>query len=206
MRLTPILLGIAFTTSALAEGVTPVVPATPGAQMDFNLTAEVTGICGVYSVTNASTTTSFDVDFGDLGVVPTTTFVEAEAPGVGTDVPLSYTCNLVGGFSRTVTSDNGGYLFREGTTGGTGDKIAYQMAHSGDNGLSFVYQQLVSPVVTDHVNVAFLDGEVGSVSFRANGVLNLAGVESFSTGGTVPHTTAYAGDYADKVTIAITAN
>ena len=203
MKLAPVLLGILFTTSVFAqEGPVVVAPPASGDQLDFNLVATVSGICGVYSVDNASTTRSFDVDFGDLGIVPSTASVEARTNGLATAIPLSYACNLPGGFSRTVSSQNGGFMFRNGTTGGSGDRIAYEMTHSGASGLAFGYQQLTAPIVTDHIDVAFLDGEIGSVKFRANGVLVSSGLEDNAG----PSTSAYAGDYADKVTIAVTAN
>ncbi len=202
MKLAPALLGILFTTSALAEGAVAILPPESGDRLEFNLGATVSGICGVYSVSNPSTTTSFDVDFGDLGLVPSTSSIEARTSGLATSIPLNYACNLPGGFSRTVSSENGGFMFRDGTTGGEGDRIAYEMTHSGASGLAFGYQQLTAAIVTNHVDVAFLDGEIGSVRFRANGVL----VSSGDDEDTAPSTSAYAGDYADKVTIAVTAN
>lgn len=104
---------------------------------------------------------------------------------------VTYVCNSAGGFTRTITSQNGGYLFRGNTQGGGANQVAYQLASGGGSGLSFPAEQLVAPKVTNHNgSTAFITGQTGSVSV------------------VVPQPTGnvYAGTYSDVVTIAVTAN
>lgn len=114
----------------------------------------------------------------------------------------TYRCNSVNGFSRTITSQNNGFLTLGGQpTNDAARRIRFNMAHTGASGLSFSAQQLTAPVSNTFAgSTAFLAGETGEVSFQAFGVQGDVG------GNGSPGTTVYAGDYSDTVTITVTAN
>ncbi|MEQ1811008.1 MAG: hypothetical protein ABL889_13835 [Terricaulis sp.] len=98
---------------------------------------------------------------------------------------VTYKCNLSGGFTRTISSGNGGTL--NGPGSGT---IPYTLAHGGGSGLGFSHTQLTSPKVTAlGGSAAFVAGQTGSVSAAATAGSGL-----------------FAGAYDDVVTIAVVGN
>ena len=159
-------------------------------QLTYDLSAQVSSVCGVYN----STGSSIDVDFGDLSNTETTATVEQAAGSA------SYACNSPNGFTRTISSTNGGYLFREGTNGGAENQIAYEMSHSGTNGLNMGWTQLTSAANADLSGNGFLTGISGDVDFRVYGV---RATNAAADGAS--YTTVFAGDYSDVVTITVTA-
>ena len=160
------------------------------AQLSYELNAEVSSVCGVYNASG----TEIEVDFGELSETATTTSVEQSAGSA------SYACNSPNGFSRSISSANGGYLVRAGTEGGESNQIAYEMRHGGGHGLSMDWTQLSSAANADFNGAAFLTGQTGSVGFRVNGVRS-----ANSNANGAAHTTVFAGEYADVVTITLTA-
>ncbi|MCX9145954.1 hypothetical protein [Erythrobacter sp. WG] len=166
------------------------VPAS-AQSLTYNLNAQVAPSCGVYNSGGATVA----VDFGQLATVATSSTVDVAAG------EATYRCNSVNGFTRTITSQNNGYLTLGGQpTTDNARRIRFNMAHTGDAGLSFAAQQLTSPVATTFGgSTAFLAGETGAVSFQAFGVQGAAG------GNGAPGTTVYAGNYRDTVTITVTA-
>ena len=95
---------------------------SPSNQLSYELSAEVGSVCGVYNASG----TEIEVDFGELTETATTTAVEQNAGSA------SYACNSPNGFSRSIASTNGGYLYRAGTEGGENNQIAYEMRHGGE--------------------------------------------------------------------------
>jgi spore coat protein U-like protein len=176
----------------IAAGIAAVAAVPTSAQtLTYNLNAQVAPTCGVYNAAGAT----IPVDFGQLAAVPTSTTVDVAAG------EATYRCNSVNGFTRTITSQNNGFLTLDGaTTTDNARRIRFNMAHTGNSGLSFSAQQLSSPVNnTFGGSTAFLAGETGNVSFQAFGVQGAAG------GNGSPGTTVYAGNYRDTVTITVTA-
>lgn len=104
---------------------------------------------------------------------------------------VTYVCNSAGGFTRTISSQNSGFMFRAGTSGTGPNQVAYQLSSGGGSGLGFAAEQLTAPKVTNvSGSTAFISGQTGSISV------------------VVPQPTGnvYAGTYSDVVTIAVTAN
>ncbi|MGJ3230904.1 MAG: hypothetical protein ACFE0P_03825 [Oceanicaulis sp.] len=163
---------------------------SPTGQLSYELSAEVGSVCGVYNASG----TEIAVDFGELSETATTTAVEK---GAGS---ASYACNSPNGFSRSIASANGGYLFRAGTEGGDSNQIRYEMKHGGGHGLAMDWTQLTSAANADFNSGHFLNGQTGSVAFRVNGVRS-----SNSNANGAAHTTVFAGQYSDVVTITLTA-
>lgn len=163
---------------------------TASGQLSYDLSAEVGSVCGAYN----SSGTEIDVDFGELSNTATTSTVEESAGSA------SYACNSPNGFTRTFSSANGGYLFRSGTNGGNQNQIAYEMKHGGGSGLSMDWTQLSSAASSDLSGSGFLTGQTGGVDFRVYGVRS---TNSDANGAS--HTTVFAGDYSDVVTITLTA-
>lgn len=164
--------------------------ATPSGQLSYDLSAEVGSVCGAYN----SSGTEIDVDFGELSNTESTSAVEENAGSA------SYACNSPNGFTRTFSSANGGYLYRAGTSGGSQNQIAYEMKHGGGSGLSMDWTQLTASQNTDLSGSGFLTGQTGGVDFRVYGVRS---TNSDANGAS--HTTVFAGDYSDVVTITLTA-
>ena len=173
------------------------VTATPAFAQDgntlvFELDADVSVVCGVYSFRG----TSIPVAFGDLAA---TNAEVIAAPAVS----ANYRCNDPAGFTRTITSTNGGFLRRTGGADTAENKISYQMSHGGGSGLNFDFQQLTAARIDSLAgSTAFLgvSGQGGTVRFRTNGV------KSATNGDGAPGTTVFAGDYTDVVTIAVVSN
>lgn len=176
----------------LAAGIAAFAAVPASAQsLTYNLNAQVAPSCGVYN----SSGSTIPVEFGELATVATSSTVDIAAG------EATYRCNSATGFTRTITSQNNGFLTLNGTTT-TDDarRIRFNMAHTGTSGLSFSAQQLSVPVSgTFGGSTAFLAGVTGNVSFQAFGVQGAAG------GNGAPGTTVYAGNYRDTVTITVTA-
>jgi hypothetical protein len=181
-----------FLISALAASTMVVAtPALADNALQYNLTATVGAVCGVYA---ASPTIA--VSFGDLAAVPTTTVV---SPGA---TSASYRCNSPNGFTRAISSANNGKLVRGGSNGDVNNSIAFRMVHGGGSGLAFTATQLTAPLATNlGASPAFAAGQTGSVRFELNGVADNTTNNNSALG-----TTVFAGTYTDTVTIAVTAN
>lgn len=181
------------TSVILAAGLTALAAAPLGAQnLTYQMNAQVAPVCGVYS----SSGTVINVDFGSLFSVDPSATVNAPAGSA------TYRCNLQAGFTRTVTSQNSGWLTLNGnSTTDNARRIRFTMAHGGGSGLSFAAQQLTAPLNrTFPGNSTWLAGQTGSVSFQASGVRGAPAANG------VPGTTVLAGNYRDTVTITVTAN
>jgi spore coat protein U-like protein len=176
---------------AIALSAVSAVPAS-AQTLTYNLNAQVAPVCGVYS----SAGTSIDVDFGALASVASDASVNVPAGSA------TYRCNSTNGFTRTITSQNNGFMTLDGnaTTDNT-RRIAFTMTHGGGSSLGFAAQQLSTALSNSFpASNAFLNGQTGGVSFQAFGVQSEAG------GNGSPGTTVYAGNYQDTVTITVTAN
>lgn len=180
---------------SLASAAAALVAAMPaGAQsLTFDLAAGVGQVCGAYNAEGQSVA----VDFGALANTPPDQFIWRAAGD------LTYRCNVLAGFTRTVASQNSGFLTLGGQpTSDPARRILFTMQHWGADG--FNYAQLTAPRVTTHRDTGgsrrFLDGENARVWFRAYGV------QGPLTGGAPAGTRVFAGDYRDTVTITITAN
>lgn len=177
----------------LAAGIAALAAVPASAQsLTYNLNANVAPSCGVYN----SSGSTIPVEFGQLASVAASTAVDV------TGGEATYRCNSANAFSRTITSQNNGFLTLGGQpTTEAARRIRFNMAHTGNSGLSFSAQQLTAPVSTTFAgSTAFLAGETGNVSFQAFGVQGDVG------GNGSPGTTVYAGNYRDTVTITVTAN
>jgi spore coat protein U-like protein len=181
------------TIAFIAAGFAALAAMPASAQtLTYNLNAQVAPSCGVYNSNGAS----IPVDFGQLANV---------APSATVDVSggeATYRCNSANGFTRTITSQNNGYLTLGGqSTTNNAQRIRFNMVHTGASGLAFAAQQLTTAMSTSFGgSTAFLAGETGNVTFQAFGVQGDVG----SNGS--PGTTVYAGTYTDTVTITVTAN
>lgn len=176
----------------LAAGIAAISAVPASAQsLTYNLNAQVAPSCGVYN----SGGSTIPVEFGELAAVEASSTVDVAAG------EATYRCNSANGFTRTITSQNNGFLTLDGAaTTDNSRRIRFNMAHTGASGLSFAAQQLTSPVSsTVGGSTALLAGETGNVSFQAFGVQGSAG------GNGAPGTTVYAGNYRDTVTVTVTA-
>lgn len=167
---------------------------TPGAaqSLTYDITAQVAPMCGVYS----STGTVIDVSFGLLATVASNATVNSAAGSA------TYRCNSAAGFTRTIASQNNGWLTLDGNaTTDNSRRIRFTMTHGGGSGLSFPARQLTAPFARGYSgNSGWLSGQTGGVSFQAFGVRAAP-----ATGG-APGTTVLSGSYRDTVTITLTAN
>lgn len=185
---------IAYRIGPIAAASALFVSAPALAQtLSYDLTAEVGQVCGVYNAEGQT----IEVDFGALANTPADQFIGRAA------VIVTYRCNVRAGFTRTVSSQNGGYLTLGGnTTGDPARRIQFTMQHWGADG--FNYQQLTTPRVSTHrdtaTNQRYLRGEDARVWFRAYGV------RAPAAGGAPAGTRVFAGEYRDTVTITIMAN
>jgi spore coat protein U-like protein len=182
-----------FAGVAIAAAATPAF-AQSSPTLTYNLEAEVSTICGVYSETGQA---SRDIDFGDLAATPVSTQLEiAGQPGER----VTYRCNSPAGFTRTIESANSGVMVRTGSNGDALNSIGFEMSHpTGGSGTSFAYQSLTTPRVDTFPGTApFLVGRTGNINFRVNGVGDVD-PQNRSVG-----TTVFAGDYTDVVTITVT--
>ncbi len=177
----------------LAAGLAALVAAPLGAQnLTYEMNAQVAPVCGVYS----SSGTVINVNFGSLFSVDPSATVNV---GAGS---ATYRCNVLAGFTRTIASQNNGWLTLDGTaTTDSARRIRFTMTHGGGSSLGFPAQQLTAPLTRNFgAAPALLNGQTGGVSFQASGVRGPAGANG------VPGTTVLAGDYRDTVTITLTAN
>jgi spore coat protein U-like protein len=177
----------------LTASIAGLAAAPLGAQnMTYDMRAQVAPVCGVYS----SSGTVIDVNFGSLATVDAAATVNAAAGSA------TYRCNSIAGFTRTVASQNNGWLTLDGTaTTDNARRIRFTMAHGGGSGLGFAARQLTAPVTGSFPgNPTWLAGQTGGVSFQASGVRGAPAANG------VPGTTVLAGNYRDTVTITLTAN
>lgn len=181
-------------TSAILAASLAALAATPLAAQNvtYDVNAQVAPVCGVYS----SSGTVINVNFGSLADVATSTTVNVPAGSA------TYRCNVRNGFTRIITSQNGGWLTLEGNpTTDASRRIRFNMQHGGGNGMGFPVQQLTAPLSRSFPgNASWLAGQTGSVSFQA------FGVRAAPTAGGMFGTTVLAGNYRDTVTITLTAN
>ncbi|WP_146107687.1 hypothetical protein [Porphyrobacter sp. HT-58-2] len=159
----------------------------------YALDAQVGQICGAYNAEGETVA----IDFGALADTPPDEFVRRAAGDI------TYRCNVLAGFTRTIASQNGGYLTLGGQpTTEEARRILFTMQHWGADG--FNYSQLTAPRLSTHRdgagNPRYLNGENARVWFRAYGVQGPA------VGGSATGTRVFAGDYRDTVTLTITAN
>lgn len=176
-----------------AAGVVSASGAAMAQGSTYALNAQVGQACGAYNAEGDTVS----LDFGALANTPPDQFVWRAAGDI------TYRCNVLAGFTRTVTSQNGGFLTLGGQpTTQNARRILFTMQHWGADG--FNYTQLITPRVSTHRDTAgnprFLRGEDARVWFRAYGVQGTA------SGGAPAGTRVFAGDYRDTVTLTITAN
>lgn len=185
-----------ISTPALAQTPTG-TPAAGNQDLAINLSATVANRCSVYNASNPTggnpVTT---VNFGELADTASSATVAAPA------FAALYICNVASGFTRSVSSQNLGNLFRAGTTGGANNAIPYTFQHGGGSGLGFPATQLTTPVSTTFGgSSAFLAGQTGSITLRVSGVQVASAANSaFNT------TNVFAGNYSDVVTVDIVGN
>jgi hypothetical protein len=164
--------------------------------VSVNLTADVASICSAFREgASPSEDDTFLVNLGTLSDVA----MDVET---GSIVPIAirYVCNDPDGFTRVLVSQNGGYLVRVGTAGGTGDAIPYFVEGAGEPGLDPPLTQLSSPSSASVAGSArLLSGVSTSLRVRVQGVRRPA-----DGGGET--TTSFAGDYVDTLTLTLTAN
>lgn len=177
----------------LAAGIAALAAVPASAQnLTYEMNAQVTPVCGVYS----SSGTVINVNFGNLANVDAGDTVDAPAGSA------TYRCNARTGFTRTITSQNNGWLTLDGNpTTDNARRIRFNMLHGGGSGLSFPVRQLTAPFSRSYPgNSTWLAGQTGSVTFQAFGVRGAPAANG------VPGTTVMAGNYRDTVTITITVN
>lgn len=178
---------------ALAAGLLSASGAAVAQSSSYAVRAQVRQVCGAYNAEGQTVA----VDFGALANILPTQFVQRAAGDI------TYRCNVQAGFTRTVASQNRGFLTLGGqTTTDNARRIRFTMQQQGADG--FTYRQLTSPRVTTHrdsaTNRRFLNGQTATLFFRAYGVRGPT-----PTVGPA-RTTVYAGQYRDTVTLTITAN
>ena len=174
-------------------GFTALVATPLGAQtLTYNTNAQVAPVCGVYNSTGAM----IDVDFGALADVAASATVSVEAGSA------TYRCNGRTGFTRTIASQNNGWLTLDGNpTTDNSRRIRFTITHGGGSGLSFAARQLTAPFSRNYPgNSTWLAGQTGGISFQASGARGAPAANG------VPGTTVMAGNYRDTVTITVTAN
>lgn len=168
--------------------------AAPASAQDvtMSLTGEVEAICGVFD----DESSPVEIDFGMLSDVE----LGQQTPAITNSVTLI--CNDPDGGTLTIQSENGGKLWREGTSGGEANEIGYTVSTAGSSGLAIQPTDLTSPVTTTFLGSPdLINGQPMSISFRANGVSRDAPA---GNGGRT--TTVYAGAYNDIVRVSVTAN
>lgn len=159
----------------------------------YNVGAQVRQICGAYNTEGQVV----PVDFGALANTLPAQFVQRDAGDI------TYRCNVLAGFTRTLRSQNNGWLTLGGqaTTSAT-RRIRFTILQQGANG--FGYVQLTAPRATSlrdaPRNPLYLRGQTGVIRFRAYGVRRAA------SGAGPTGTTVFAGNYRDTVALTVTAN
>lgn len=182
-----------LTQLLLAAGLSAASGAAMAQTSTYAINAQVDQICGAYNAEGQTVA----VAFGALANTPGDQFVQRAAGDI------TYRCNVLAGFTRSVASQNSGFLTLGGQpTNDNARRIRFTMQHLGAQG--FNYRQLTVPRVTTHrdtpSNRRFLNGQTARVWFRAYGVQGTA------AGGAPSGTRVFAGDYRDTVTLTITAN
>lgn len=180
-------------STLLAAGFAALAAAPLGAQnLTYDMNAQVAPVCGVYS----SSGTVIDVNFGSLATVDSAATVNAPAGSA------TYRCNSTAGFTRTIASQNNGWLTLDGApTTQDSRRIRFTLTHGGGSGLGFAARQLTAPVTGSFPgNTTWLAGQTGGVSFQASGVRGAPAANG------VPGTTVLSGNYRDTVSITLTAN
>jgi spore coat protein U-like protein len=178
---------------ALITGALGAAGSASAQNVSFALGGDVSQTCGAFN----GQTNAVDVDFGALANTPVGEQVTQRAGSV------TYRCNNRDGFTRTIASQNGGFMTLNGdATTDEARRIAFFMQHTGPHG--FRSLQLTSPLITTHRDgvgsTGFLRGNNGNVLFRASGV------QTPTVGGAPAGTQVFAGTYRDTVTITVTAN
>ena len=192
----PVIVSAFLAAAAFAAPASAQVMQLSDTVLNFNLDADVSQICGVYNELGAA---NLNVAFGDLSTLAQGSTRSSTARKV------VYRCNSTAGFTRTIASQNGGYLKRVGTDNLGYNEISYRVSHTGGADLQLgrgAPVPLLSPD-TKSVNAShtYLTGVVADVQFTAYGVFNNRSGESFGA----PGTTVFAGDYTDVVSITVTA-
>ncbi|MFO6448611.1 hypothetical protein ACLBKU_15860 [Erythrobacter sp. NE805] len=182
-----------FIALILAAGLMAAPGAAVAQTVTYNVNAQVRQLCGAYNTEGQVVA----VDFGALADTPPAQFVQRDAGDI------TYRCNVAAGFTRTVRSQNNGWLTLGGqATTSANRRIRFTMQHQGADG--FGYAQLTAPRVRTLVDAPgsrrYLNGQTAVIRFRAYGVRGPA-----TTAGPVG-TTVFAGNYRDTVTLTITAN
>lgn len=186
-----LLIATVAAVATLAAASTASAASTFGTSLTINLAADVAARCDARL--NSADGTVLAIDFDTLSSTDTAAQVTRSGGSV------TYICNDVDGFTRTITSANDGYMTLGGTaTAASNRRIRYTVQSGGGSGLSFVETQLTAPITGNFG--AMLNGQTGGLTFRANGVSQL---DPSGSGSQV--TTVFAGDYSDVVTIAIAA-
>lgn len=185
---------IALITAGLAALGGALLAAPASAQsLTLRLEAGVRPVCGVAN----GRTGPVNVAFGALANIATNQQVTRQAGSV------TYRCNTLAGFTRRVTSQNGGFMTLNGEpTTQDARRIPFTLQQTGTHGFS--QRQLTTALVTNHRPgsnaAAVLRGGGGNVVFRAFGVRTAA------NGAAPAGTRVFAGEYRDTVTITVTAN
>lgn len=174
-------------TAALCAG------AAAAENLNFSLNAQVPPVCGAFGTGGPV----IAVDFGELANIPPDQTVQARAGSI------TYRCNSLVGYTRTVSSQNGGYLTLDGNpTTDDARRIPFTMRTTGAH--RFGPLQLLNPRTTFHGvgrnSTAMLRGNGGNVFFNAFGVRGPDGPNG------TPGTTVFAGNYRDTVTVTVIAN
>lgn len=185
-----LLVAAAVAATSATPAFAQAVP-TFGDTLTVNLAADVALRCDARL--NGGDGTVLNIDFDTLST--TDTAAQVTRPGGS----VTYICNDVDGFTRTITSANSGWMTLNGApTTAANRRIRYTVQHGGGSGLAFAETQLTAPISGNFG--AFLGGQTGSLTFRANGVSQLD-----PSGSGTQVTTVFAGDYSDVLTIEIAA-
>jgi hypothetical protein len=173
--------------------------------LTVGIDAEVSSVCGAQVI--RANGGDLAIDFNDLASTPAINKV-LNAQG-----RLYYVCNSADGLTRTFTSQNGGFLYRAGTGGGTNNQIPWTFEHLGTNaqpGLAVSERQLTVPFTgTIPGSAALLAGLGNQAAVGGPGPdlrIRAQGVQVASTLVGVNTTNVFAGDYNDVLTIGIIPN
>lgn len=115
---------LAFATSAQANTV------------EMELTGEVEEICGAFDFQANPVL----IDFGALSAIE----VGSQTPEVVNG--LTIVCNVAAGGTVNITSQNGGVMERDGTSGGPNNEVGYTVRATGGSGLTFASTTLASDI------------------------------------------------------------
>lgn len=163
-----------------------------GADLTLTLNGTVDEICGLTAATDEAT-----IEFGELASTATNAWVQR-------GFEFGMVCNNAGGAQLSATSANGGYMIREGSTGGEGNQVRYD-ANIGTGSRDIGATVGTPPKALTGGGISY--DIVGSAALRSGvpvGVnFRAFGVEGPTFQG-APTTTVFAGDYTDVVTISLT--